>query len=182
MAEQVLRAEWNRDKRLAIKGSSTRLEMSMTTLVYPTSTIEGFQSRVASEETSLEDRLQKLGAVITDLEITIRLAGSILFDFDRAEVRLDARKTLEEVAAVLKAYGEAPIRIEGHTDAIGNDAYNQKLSESRARSIVDWLVAEGIPVTRLKAFGHGETQPVGTNDTAAGRQLNRRVEIVVEQN
>lgn len=181
LAEQVVRAEWNQDKTLAIKGATSRLGMHITTLLYPTTGITGFQSQVAADKTSLEDRLRKLGAEVTDLQVTIRLAGSILFDFDKSAIRPDARRTLEEVAAVLQAYGEAPVRIEGHTDAIGGDAYNQTLSETRARSVADWFTGEGIDRTRLKALGHGETQPVAGNDSAEGRQLNRRVEIVVER-
>lgn len=181
LAEQVLRSEWNRDKTLTFEGTSTRLQMHMTTLKYPTSALQGFGSQVVSDVTSLEDRLQELGAEVTDLEVTIRLAGSILFDFDRAEIRMDAYKTLKDVATVLEAYEGAPIRIEGHTDGIGGDAYNQTLSLTRAQAVHDWLVDAGVNAGHLTQLGHGETQPIATNDTADGRQLNRRVEIVVER-
>lgn len=73
------------------------------------------------------------------------------------------------------------MRIEGHTDAIASDAYNQALSERRARSVSAWLTARGIPAARLTTRGVGEAKPVADNRTAEGRQRNRRVEVVIER-
>ena len=173
LAEQVLAAPFNADK-------VTRLQMSITTIVGHTTGITGFGSSLASQDTSLDKRLQRLGATITDHDVTIRLPGSILFDFDKASIRPDAERTLTEVIEVLKAYYQRPVRIEGHTDSIASDAYNRELSERRAAAVRDWLVKHGLGGSRLRTMGHGESQPVAENTTPEGRQKNRRVEIVIE--
>ena len=155
--------------------------MRISRLVDRTTGLRGFAARIGSEDTSLEDRLARLGAEETELEVRIRLPGSILFDFNSDEVRADAERTLTELADVLKAYGTRPVRIEGHTDAIASDEYNRELSERRAGAVRDWLEVYDVAADRLTTVGHGESQPVAANNTVAGRQLNRRVEVVVEK-
>lgn len=171
-AEAVVHADFNRDK-------TTRLVMNITTLVGRTSELSGFSTAMAPVEEKIEDTLSRLGAKVTESEVRIQLPGSILFDFDSAEIRPDASRTLGEVVRVIRSYAQQPVRIDGHTDSIASDEYNLALSERRARSVVDWLVANGVERPRLTAAGQGETKPVASNDTAAGRQLNRRVEIVI---
>ncbi len=180
LAEGMLAAAWNRDKTTGLEPLSTRLEMHITTLEYTTTALAGLSSQIEAEEATLEDRLADLGAEVTATETIIRLPGSILFDFAKAHVRPDAERTLLEVAGVLQAYGERAVRIEGHTDAIASEAYNLELSRRRAEAVRDWLVSHGIAAERLRTVGHGESRPVADNATAAGRQHNRRVEIVVE--
>ncbi len=181
LAEEVLNAEWNRDKITHLEQSNTTLQMSITTLVDSTTGIEGFATRLAARDTNLEDRLTWLRAEVSETEVTIRLPGALLFDFDSSDIRVDAERTLLELVEVLQAYAGRPVRIEGHTDSIASDAYNQKLSEERANSIRDWLVAHGVGRGRLHTIGLGETLPVAENDTATGRQLNRRVEVIIEK-
>ena len=171
-AESVVLADFNRDK-------TTRLVMKITTIVGRTSELSGFSTAMAPREEKIEDTLSRLGAKVTETEVRIQLPGSILFDFDSAEIRPDASRTLGEVAKVIRSYAQRPVRIEGHTDSIASDEYNRGLSERRARSVVEWLVANGLERPRLTAAGHGETKPVASNDSAAGRQLNRRVEVVI---
>jgi outer membrane protein OmpA-like peptidoglycan-associated protein len=171
-AESVLNAPWNADK-------TTRLAMSITTLVDSRTGLVGFGSEVAGAATSLDDRLSRLGAEQTATEVTIRLPGSVLFDFDSAAIRPDAERALADVAQVFAAYAGRPARIEGHTDSIASTEYNQKLSERRAAAVRDWLVAHGVAAGRLTTAGFGETRPVADNATAAGRQRNRRVEVVI---
>lgn len=101
----------------------------------------------------------------------------VLFDFDRATLRPEAETLLAPVLAMLQADPNALIDIEGHTDWMGSDAYNARLSQRRAQAVVDWLVARGIARERLNAVGKGESEPVVSNQSAAGRQLNRRVEV-----
>lgn len=101
----------------------------------------------------------------------------VLFDFDRAVLRPEARRMLDPVLAMLLADPTMRLDIEGHTDWVGTDAYNQGLSQRRATAVVEWFVARGIARERLSASGSGEGEPVATNNTAAGRQLNRRVEL-----
>lgn len=101
----------------------------------------------------------------------------VLFDFDRSTLRPEANAILTPVLEMLQADPEMAIDIEGHTDWIGSDAYNQGLSQRRAQAVVEWLVARGIARQRIGAVGRGESEPVATNQTSGGRQLNRRVEV-----
>lgn len=171
-AEAVVNADFNRDKR-------TSLTMDITTIVGRTSELEGFATSVAAREEKIDDRLTRLNAKVTDTEVIIQLPGAILFDFDSANIRADADRALTDVSQVIKAYAGRPVRVEGHTDSISSDEYNQSLSERRAASVVSWLSAHGVERARLASAGFGEKKPVATNDTAAGRQLNRRVEVVI---
>ena len=171
-AEAVVNADFNRDK-------TTKLTMRMTSIVGQTSSLEGWSSTLASSSDKIEDRLSRLGAKVTETEVTIQLPGAILFDFDSSAIRPDAERALNDVAQVIQAYAARPVRIEGHTDAIASDDYNQSLSKRRAQSVMDWLSAHGVERTRLASFGFGETKPVAPNDDAAGRQRNRRVEVVI---
>jgi outer membrane protein OmpA-like peptidoglycan-associated protein len=163
---------WNADK-------TSRLAMKIQPLVDRRSGIAGFRSEVAADGVPLNARLARLGAEISDTEVIIRLPGSVLFDFDSDTVRSDAEPVLAEVASVLAAYARRPARIEGHTDSIASDAYNLDLSRRRAESVRTWLAAHGVAAGRLSTAGHGEARPVADNGTAAGRQRNRRVEIVI---
>lgn len=99
------------------------------------------------------------------------------FDFDRAEIRPQGRSILDGVAARLQECRETRIRIAGHTDAIGSDAYNQGLSERRAAAVQRYLAGRGIAASRLETVGYGESRPVADNATSAGRASNRRVEL-----
>lgn len=173
-AEAVVGSPGNADK-------TTRLTMHITTLVDSRSGIAGFATALAAREVGVDERLERLGARISDTEIVIPLAGSVLFDFDRDEIRPDAVRTLEELVAVVEAYRGRPVRVEGHTDAIASDRYNQALSERRARAVGAWLAERGVAAGRLTTRGFGEGRPAADNATAAGRQRNRRVEVVIER-
>ncbi len=101
------------------------------------------------------------------------------FDFDKSNIRPDARPVLDEAVRTLKEEPNIRVRIEGHTDSIGSEAYNQRLSQRRADAVKAYLVAEGIAASRLETVGFGESQPVASNDTADGRAQNRRAELEV---
>ena len=115
--------------------------------------------------------------------LEVSLPGDVLFDFDKASIRQSAVPTLEKVAGAARATGERPIRVDGHTDAVGTPAYNQKLSLARADAVAGWLRGAGIAPARIGSAGHGATQPVAPNktpagaDDPAGRQKNRRVTV-----
>lgn len=119
-----------------------------------------------------------------DLYSTLESEGSVTaqgveFDTGSATLRPASQSTLDEVAQMLKSHPNLRLRIEGHTDAHGSDTANQTLSQKRAESVLNHLVNEhGIDARRLQAVGKGESEPVASNDTAAGRQDNRRVELV----
>jgi outer membrane protein OmpA-like peptidoglycan-associated protein len=99
------------------------------------------------------------------------------FDFDEASIRPDARVILDEAVATLRAERNIRVSVEGHTDAIGSDEYNQRLSERRARSVADYLASGGIADERLTTEGFGESHPVASNENEDGRAQNRRVEL-----
>ena len=105
------------------------------------------------------------------------MPSGITFGFDRYDLQPQFRPTLDQIAETLKAYPETMIDIYGHTDSTGTDAYNQTLSENRARSVASYLVARGVQPVRTATQGFGESQPIADNDTADGQAANRRVEI-----
>jgi outer membrane protein OmpA-like peptidoglycan-associated protein len=99
------------------------------------------------------------------------------FDFDKSTIRPDARSILDEAVRMLQDEASIHISVEGHTDAIGTDAYNQRLSERRARAVADYLAGGGIAPSRMSTTGYGESKPVASNATDEGRAQNRRVEL-----
>ncbi|KTS14049.1 OmpA family protein [Microbacterium testaceum] len=122
-------------------------------------------------------------APVTSCGTTLTLSDAVLFDFDSAEIRPDAVSVLDALATVLTQAAVPAATVSGHTDAIGTDAENQVLSERRAQAVVEALRQRGTP-TDWTAEGYGESRPVAANeidgaDNPAGRQLNRRVEILV---
>jgi outer membrane protein OmpA-like peptidoglycan-associated protein len=135
------------------------------------------------------------GGTIQDLtvkesatEIRLELAADVLFDFDQAVIKPNAAAALNKAAAVLRDRARGLVRIEGHTDSKGTDAYNQRLSERRAAAVRDWLVKqEGLTNVRFTTRGFGARQPAAPNtmpdgtDNPEGRQKNRRVEIVASK-
>jgi len=111
----------------------------------------------------------------------VRVELDVKFDFDKATVRQDAMDDIEVLADFMKQYDQTSTTVEGHTDAIGTDAYNQRLSSRRAEAVRDVLVDRyGIEANRLEAIGYGESRPIADNSTELGRAINRRVEASVE--
>ena len=114
--------------------------------------------------------------------IQVTFASGLLYDFDSDRVRPEAAENLLSLAASLSKYPNTDLLIVGHTDSAGTSGYNQTLSERRARSASDYLAGKGVSAGRLRSSGRGETEPVSTNGTEAGRQLNRRVEVAIYAN
>ncbi|MBL4654957.1 MAG: OmpA family protein, partial [Bacteroidia bacterium] len=104
---------------------------------------------------------------------------NIFFDFDKATLRPESKAELLRLIKLLNDVSSMRIEISGHTDSRGSDEYNEKLSHSRAKSVVDYLIKEGIKSSRLEYKGYGESQPLATNDTEEGRQFNRRTEFKI---
>lgn len=114
--------------------------------------------------------------------ILITFESGLVFDTDSYQLR-DATKTnLNDLAGTLKKYDDTNILIEGHTDNTGEDNYNQKLSENRADAVENFLVTQGIENSRVTTKGYGESQPLDSNESQAGRQKNRRVEVAIYAN
>jgi outer membrane protein OmpA-like peptidoglycan-associated protein len=101
----------------------------------------------------------------------------ITFDFNKTTIRPDSDAALQQITALLQADPPLKIEVQGHTDNVGGDDYNQKLSQGRADAVKAWLVAHAIPAERITTRGYGRQQPVAGNDTDEGRARNRRVEI-----
>lgn len=114
-----------------------------------------------------------------DRGVMIWLPDNVLFEFGKADINAAAAPYLDRVAALLKHKTTLPVSLEGHSDSIGRDEANLALSEKRALSVRNELLLRGIPADRLTTVGHGETRPLAPNDSALGRQLNRRVELII---
>jgi outer membrane protein OmpA-like peptidoglycan-associated protein len=106
--------------------------------------------------------------------------SDVLFDTGQFTLKPAAREKLAKVAGMGLGHPGLRLQVEGHTDSVGSDSFNQQLSEKRAASVRDFLVQQGISMNSISARGFGKTVPVASNDTASGRQLNRRVEMVVD--
>lgn len=112
---------------------------------------------------------------------TIRL-NNLFFDFGKATLKPESNAELDNVFAILNDNPKMEIEIAGHTDNIGSDDANMKLSDERANTVRSYLIAKGISESRITAKGYGETKPVATNDTDQGRRINRRVEFTIRKN
>ena len=116
-----------------------------------------------------------------DEVIVLSDLGNVLFAFDSAELTGDARRLLADVSTRLTSASLVAVKVVGHTDSVGSDTYNQALSERRARSVADFLIAQGVSAGKLSTEGRGESQPVADNASEAGRAENRRVELYVSR-
>jgi outer membrane protein OmpA-like peptidoglycan-associated protein len=112
-------------------------------------------------------------------QITLNMPGNITFATDSADLRGEFFSVLDGVATVLDEYGKTVIEVAGHTDSTGTDQYNQRLSERRADTVAQYLATRGVQSARLLTIGAGESYPVASNETAEGRQQNRRVELTI---
>jgi outer membrane protein OmpA-like peptidoglycan-associated protein len=143
------------------------------------------QSAAQSEEekAQLREQLRQQLNVILETRETARglivNMSDVLFDTGKYTLKPGAREKLAKIGGIVLAHPGLKLQIEGHTDSIGSDEYNQRLSEDRANSVRDYLVSQGVSPDAVTARGFGKTQPVTDNSTAAGRQQNRRVELVV---
>jgi outer membrane protein OmpA-like peptidoglycan-associated protein len=142
-------------------------------------------ARVSAEQDAqaLRDRLREQLNVILETRDTARglivNLSDVLFDFDQASLKPGAKEKLAKVSGILLAYPTLHMNVEGHTDSIGTDEYNLGLSQRRADAVRDYLTSNGISAANVQSLGLGKAGPVASNDTAPGRQQNRRVEMVV---
>jgi outer membrane protein OmpA-like peptidoglycan-associated protein len=141
------------------------------------------RQKAEAEKAEMRARLlQQLNSVLVTRDTARGLIATmpdVLFETNSFSLRPAARERLAKVAGILLAYPDLRLEVDGHTDSVGSDAYNQQLSEKRAASVRDYLAQQGIPISSVVVMGFGKTQPIASNATVAGRQQNRRVELVV---
>lgn len=139
------------------------------------------QRQQIEENQRIIDELRNRGADVrrTERGVVVNLPD-VLFQFDRANLTIGAKRAVAEIADVAKQYEERRLAVEGHTDSIGTIIYNQRLSEERAVNVARELVNQGVLKRRISVTGYGETDPIASNDTDHGRSRNRRVEVIIE--
>ena len=135
-----------------------------------------FEQALAAEQAANQLEIERM----RDDSLRLTVDSEISFDFDSAAIKDGFQDSLARLADVINRYTQTVVHIIGHTDSVGNDAYNQRLSERRAESVARFLMGAGVAAGRLHTEGRGEREPRATNDTEAGRQLNRRVEIFIK--
>ncbi len=133
------------------------------------------------QEAALRKQLQGSGVDVVRQgdNIMLDMPSGITFGFNSSDVNAQFYPVLDKVAATLNEYNQTTINVVGHTDSVGSDAVNQRLSEQRASSVAQYLQSRGVASQRLQTSGYGKTRPVDSNDTEAGRANNRRVEIIL---
>ena len=137
---------------------------------------EAEKARKRAEE--LAERVNKLEAERTERGLVLTL-GDVLFDFDKATLKSGGERAVEKLAQFMEEYPNRNVMIEGFTDTVGPANYNEKLSRQRANSVRQALLNKGISSSRIQIRGYGEKYPVASNNTEAGRQQNRRVEVII---
>lgn len=150
------------DKREEISGQATAAQLASRT----------------QEADALRRQLTELNAKQTERGLVITL-GDVLFETGKADLKGTASANLSKLTAFLAENPDRSLVVEGHTDSIGTDSYNQVLSQNRADSVKAFLLSQGVAANRITAYGKGESTPVASNDSASGRQMNRRVEIII---
>ena len=135
-----------------------------------------FEQELASEREANALEIERM----RDETLKLTVDSEVSFDFAKADIKPAFYPSLDKLAALLAKYDRTVVHVVGHTDNVGSDAYNYELSERRAKAVADYLADYGVPRDRLRTEGRGEREPRASNATAAGRQLNRRVELFVK--
>jgi outer membrane protein OmpA-like peptidoglycan-associated protein len=136
-------------------------------------------SMVDAQERQLRNELPGVGVIRDGDRLIVRMSQDLLFATDSASLRGDQRDELRIVADSLRDYPDTRVDVVGHTDNTASEAYNQDLSERRAAAVAGELRAGGVPSSRIRAYGRGESQPIAANSTSSGRAQNRRVDIII---
>jgi outer membrane protein OmpA-like peptidoglycan-associated protein len=169
------------DERERLRLSARAREAELATDRAREATLRAREATILAQEATsrAQQELVALRARETDRGFVVTLPEDVLFEYDRAELRPGATRDLYPLVTFLRDHPERTLLIEGHSDNIGPSSYNLDLSRNRAATVRDFLVRNGISPDRIIAYGYGESYPVASNTTEAGRQLNRRVEVVI---
>jgi len=180
-----LRASAKADDARVAAGQTERdrIQLAARTREVDTATAARDQATQARDQATeksagLQAEIDALKAKPTDRGLVLTL-GDVLFDTGRAELKPGAARNLDQLAQFLTAHPDRRIQIDGFTDSIGTDSYNQDLSQRRADTVKSALITRGIDPSRIGTQGYGKGYPVANNDDSGGRQLNRRVEVVI---
>ncbi len=169
--QQLLAAETDKAKQAAAQSESLRQQA------------EKEKAQAENEKQELRARLlQQLNSILATRDSARGLVANmsdVLFRSGSFELLPGARERLAKVSGIVLAYPSLHVAVEGHTDSVGSDDYNQQLSERRAQAVRDYFVQQGINSASVEAHGYGKTEPIATNDTPEGRQQNRRVELIL---
>lgn len=138
--------------------------------------------RMDKQAAEIEQTLPNAEVIREGEGIIVKFDSGILFDFDSSNLKEASKDNIKKLAASLNQYPGTDIKIIGHTDSRGTEAYNMSLSERRAAAVKAYAVSQGVPSARLSTVGKGFSEPIGDNATEAGRATNRRVEIVIVAN
>jgi outer membrane protein OmpA-like peptidoglycan-associated protein len=171
------------DQRAALSAQRERARLDSRTQEADAAKGQAATARMSAasseqEAAELQRQIDALQAKVTDRGLVLTL-GDVLFETGRADLKAGAAGNLSKLVAFLTKYPERLVAIEGYTDSVGSDDYNQALSQRRAESVRSYLVRAGIEPGRLSASGMGKNDPVADNDSAIGRQQNRRVAVII---
>ncbi|HVH89247.1 MAG TPA: OmpA family protein, partial [Terriglobales bacterium] len=173
-AEAARQAALAQQQQLAVEADKARAAAAEA---------DRLRQQAEKEKSDLRARLlQQLNAVLETHDTArglIANMGDVLFQTGKYELKPEARERLAKVSGILLAYSSLKVAIEGHTDSVGTDEFNQRLSEQRAEAVRDYLVSQGVTAQAITARGLGKMQPIASNDSSEGRQRNRRVELVL---
>jgi len=137
-----------------------------------------FEQKLAAEQQAHQIEIERL----KNENLKITMSSEVSFDFNSAEIKPAFGNTLDKVSDILERYNRTQITVVGHTDNVGSDAYNQGLSRKRAESVAYYVERRGVQASRVRTEGRGESEPRASNASEAGRQLNRRVELLIIPN
>jgi outer membrane protein OmpA-like peptidoglycan-associated protein len=178
--EKVLLAARTREAQAANREASEQAHTAAIALE-AASAARARSATLEARARMLEAELDDVKARQTERGYVVTLAADVLFDVGEADLKPGAERAMTKLAEFLSANPGRDISVEGFTDSTGADTFNQALSERRAQAVANALMARGISASRIETRGYGEAYPVATNDTPAGRQLNRRVEVVLSE-
>ena len=164
------------DKKTALLGAAAGALAGGLVGNYMDNQQQEFEQAMAAEQQSNALEIERL----KDETLKLSLNSEVSFDVAKAQIKPTFEPTLDKLATLLTKYNRTVVHVVGHTDSDGSDAYNLDLSERRARAVGNYLINNSVPPERVRTEGRGEREPRESNATAAGKQLNRRVEIYIK--
>jgi outer membrane protein OmpA-like peptidoglycan-associated protein len=177
---RVAAGQVERDRiQLAARSRDVDNAQAQTSAAKMSANAANLQAAAATEQAArLQAEIDQLKATPTDRGLVLTL-GDVLFDTGKSELNSGASRKLDQLAQFLSEHKDRRVQIDGFTDSVGSDSYNQELSQRRANAVKNALLTRGIASTRINTEGYGKAFPVANNADSGGRQLNRRVEVVI---